>query len=725
MTVTRYATATPVSVDAGRDRFVIGGVDVTHFRGAQTAFPEGLTYTEPFGYGACTFTFERINPCVEKIGVGETHWVREGAGVKIQRADDSGTIIGHDYLGIVAAWRAAGNKLQIDVVGQVTGRLNLLDRQPPTFAMARDMGLWAHDIAVAARVSLSPRFPLTGIKYTNAGGMTELAWAQEVCQMAQTVDGDQWTFMPKVWGQGAAYEFRLKDRTTKHLTLFADGQQIALDLGHDAAESPNVYFGSGTDPDGMRWRNAKYQGLTANVPAPAYPMAGGATFGIGTTDADTIGGDGINTLQWKLHAAGYLNYRDTMATDVVYTDEVGAAVRRMRDDVNLPAGTTMTPAAWDALFDVTRTGYRLIEARVMPLVADKRTQRWLYTADGSLAGHNPDYDPTILEVHRTNDFGDNVTKQRATDYDRGVYSRRTDSNWAGTITLSLGMGGYAGEWGPADVDYLNDPTTGPAHIMPQRDIRPGMNVWLPLFDGGTLLHIAQVAVSADSVTLSVDTQARDALTLDQVIARNADSRRSARREFRSGFRKQPATRATWDEFGGVLAGDVDCPGGQWTVVPVPMGRAGQVNRTDLQVLAATEFCMAVFSEQMTPHRLTRRIGDPFPVNSDDETVWESNSVAQDWADDGTLLYAAGNENQPCGYGARKHKNAAGHVTAAPLTGRHYDTATWSYETPSDEMPVVWLAIYPRNDTTLKAPRYKKGKRRAGQIFYKQDDDASA
>ena len=86
-------------------------------------------------------------------------------------------------------------------------------------------------------------------------------------------------------------------------------------------------------------------------------------------------------------------------------------------------------------------------------------------------------------VHRTIDFGPGVTKAQATAWCVGQAARLAGDHWTGSIDLNGGFGGFTGEWSAGDEPTADD-------IMSQLDIRPGMNAWLPLFDGGTLVHIA-------------------------------------------------------------------------------------------------------------------------------------------------------------------------------------------------------------------------------------------
>lgn len=710
-----YPTARAVSKVAGRDRILIDGVDVTFFRSKVTPFP-GYSLSEPFAYGATTLSFPQIHASHESLGVGELSWVRTGAQVVIQRVDDpladTPTVIATDYIGVVVAKNINGRELSLDVGGWISGRAALRYRPSPLFRQVRDVGLFMANFGQEMGVSFASHTAVvTGVNIANAGDMSSLAWAQQMCSLTQVNETGQYTLMPQTWG-GSRWEFRQKDYATKHLTIYTDDARAVANLSDDASEQPNTYFGKGTAPDGELWQNGRRPGIIQGAP-PVYPMSGGDPMTIGTTDADTTSGSGVFALIEKLNAMGYRDYRIPWSD--TYDSVVAAAVKRLQADAGLSQTGTMTTAAWDALFDLSVTGYSFTDTTIFPILQESAVRQYNYTSNGSIVSKNTVYDPRVLRVDRFIDFGPGVEKSTGIEWAFGAYSRQAAKNWAGTIRLN-GSGAFTGEHDGDDAESLDA-----SDLMPYRDIRPGMNAWLPLFDGGTLVHISGVQVDADGATLTVDTQARDLMELSQVIARDRDASRNIRREWQSANRQGRASGnlITWDEFGGRLAQDVELEGGKWNVVPVVVGQHGQVNRTDIRVTgdligddSETGFCMAVFSRNVTPAYLNRRVGNPFPVNSDGESVWERDSLV-DLYDDGILLYSAGTTDQPCGYWPRKHKGPAGGVTAADVTGRWRDDSPWPYICAPGTAVLVFVAIYPAADGVLKR----------GRLFFKQEDDA--
>jgi hypothetical protein len=697
----------------GRGRILVGGRDVTFFRNVPLVTPTyGLQ--EPFGYAESTLPIPQINPLFETPGEGSLSWCRQFAKVAYQRVFADGTVV-TDYRGEVLAVRSQGGQLTLDIGGQVSGPAGLKNEQPPTRWNTHDVGWWTFGTS-RAFCHMLPRFgPITGIRIAKQGGeFTSLAWLQQAGAMSQ-VGTQQRALMPKVWGENE-WRFDFKDTTTVHATLFLDGVRVSEDLVDDVSERPNTFYGTGVTPDGMRIRNSRYPQAMDAPPAP-YPIAGGATFGVGTTDADTRNGSGITVMQIKMQWAGYIAQRDY--THGTFDDETSRGVKRLQREVGLPRTGTMDSTTWRRLWNSDATGISLKASHIAPLVQDPRVSPWLFSANGSIVGPNPNRVPGFREVSRNYDFGSGIYKHRMIDWCEAQEEKYAGKNWAGTITLN-GVGGFAGKW-----EHGDTPTA--ADVLGLRDFRPGMNVWLPGFNGGTLVHISGVSVtpaqggSPASATLTVDTLARDLLELSEVIKRNRDSRRNIRREWNRENRQHGPNHnlTTFDEFGGVLPGDRRLQGGRWNRVGLVCGQTGTLERVDVQLSnRKTEFYLAVASRPISPAKMRRRAGDPSVVNSDGED-WTQIRKVQDWLDDKTLLYVAGDGNDPLGYGHR-HKYAnktdsSGNPirTSAPVTGHYRDDAGVPYKTPSDRNPLVWLLIWPEHDCTLQS----------GRLLYKSEDDA--
>lgn len=698
--MTTFTTTRALSKEAGRDKITVDGVDVTRFRDIQTPTP-GYLLTEPFAYGATTIEFPQIYPTFEaaSFGTGDLEWVRVGARVVISRTFDSDPEA-IDYVGVVVSIPADGRTLRLECGGEFSGRASTVDVQTQPFRYINDVGHWAALALQTVNLFPSPWYgPTTGIELAQTGGQNLLSWAQFVCTMSQDDDGSQRALMPTTWGS-RAWEFEPKDTTTKHLTAFPDDARVVLRVTNDAAEQPNAWFGSGVSPEGIRWRNAKWPGVFQGTP-DAYPIAGSAPFGLGTTDVDTIDGDGISILQINLQQRGYMPF--TVAPSTTYGAEMVKAVKLLQADAGLTVTGTMTVAAWNALFDLDVTGYDLNGTKVHPLVIDPRVEKFLYSATGTVIGRNPSFDPTVLRVDRTIDFGPGVDKAYARAWCLGQYNRSQGSNWVGTVEFNTGP-----FWG----EHNDESTVTEADVASPRDIRPGMNLWVPYFDGGTLFHISGIDVANGRAVATVDTQARDLMEVREIIERNQGSRRDTRRAWllQNQPSKASGNMVMADENFGILSTNVDLEGDTWNVFPVVAGQHGQINKVDLQTFAdEAEFAVAVFAKKVTRKRLNNRIGNPLVEG--DESVWETADL-EDWWEDNILLYAAGDGAQPCGYGRRRKVNDVGNPTGAPLTGRYIDRATWPYVFAAGTKVLLYVGIYPDRNCKL----------RRGQILWPQLDD---
>lgn len=695
-----YADSRAVARRAGRDRIVVGGVDVTYFRGVQTPFP-GYSLTEPFAYGPTSLSFPQVHAGYEQTGVGDLAWAKKGAKVVLSRVfeDNSETI---DYVGEVASIDPSGRVLRLDVGGQFSGPASMLQEVTQMYRSERDVGRWASLCAARVNLSFDPWFgPDTGIDLTHVGGQSLLSWAQYTCAMSQD-DGLQRAIMPTVWGSDT-WHFPVKDYATVHATAFNDDARVVLTVTDDVSEQPNVVYGTGITPDGVRVTNAKWPHVFSG-PAPDYPMPG--SFGIGTTNGDTTGGDGIDLLYIQLRELGYLPWE--IANTGVYTSAMADAVKKLQRKAGLSQTGTMTEAAWDALWNTNVTGYSINGAYREPLAEDDRVREWDRASNGAILGRNPTYDPNVPRVEVDIDYGPGIRKGAMFRHARGILTRSLGTkNWVGTLRLN-GMSVFAGDQSAADRATLDADD-----MMPMRDVRPGMNIIVPDFDGGTLFHIAGADVDDTGVTLTIDTQARDLLEVREILARNADSRRDPRREWNQANRPAKRSNAliTSDENFGELDRNVHLEGGKWNKIPMIVGQQGQVNRIDMDTTPAAEYAIAIVGKNISVSHMTHKVGNP--LTTGDESVWETADI-QDWFDDRIILLADGDGKQPCGYGRRRKLNDAGNRSTAPLTGRYLNDENFTYYCAAHTEVLVYLFIWPDRDCTLKR----------GKLLYCQLDDAA-
>ncbi len=715
-----YPNLNTVSQVAGVGRVMVDGKDITWFRagsyGDQPTQVPGYTSMEPFAYGASeVLVIPRTNSFFETYGTGELAFLRAGAPVLYQTVDADG--VETDYRGLILAVRTGDDadfpQFQVDVGGEVTGRASLIDRPPTLIRGLRDLGSHVSFLMRGMGFQITPRFPVTGLKYPAEGGVTALSWLEKLCALSQTSEVNQRTIMPTVWG-GSMWKFEPKDLDTIHATLYADGSRISLDLIDDAAEKPNTIYGSGVSPDGERWRNAMYPGYFQGTPDD-YPIVGGAPFGIGTTDADTIDGDGITTLRIKLAWSGLLS--DAKSVGSTYDADVARAVNQLKDNAGLTQDGLMTLATWAALWDLDVVGYSPEGAKVFPLTQAAYVRTYNTSSTGSIIGINDSHIARSLRVDRTIDYGI-CEKETALAHAKTITHRDPDAHeWTGSITLE-DIAVFAGDTTGIDPGDLTA-----ANLMSAHRIRPGMNVILPHFDGGTVLHVSGANRSGKTVRLDVSTRGLDVFDLTQALERNAESRRNIYREWSETNRgvKAPGHFVSRDEKFGKVSQNVALVGGAWNVVEgIVVGQSGTVNYSDLRMSIPTEFCWAVFDKRVAAGTLDGLLGNPFSLDVDGRTVWEHENMDAYFAKR-DLRIVKGQGAQPCGYGWKKGYDSnipegetRGARTANPLTGTDEDAASWTYGTDPIGDPVFYLAIYPLENCELKR----------GRVFSALEDDAT-
>lgn len=669
-----------------RDRVIVDGRDVTYFRGVETGIG-GWEDAEPYGWGPTTLSFPQINPAFERLGVGALAWVRMGATVVVQRVHrDTGAVQATDYRGFIADHRISGNRLSVSVGGELTGQASMMDQQPAIFSYVEDLGAFVARAVRECRVPFDPPDgPTTGIRLRRlAGGTGQLEHLRALASMGQDSRGNQWTVHRDPDG---FYRMRRKNRTTVRGTVYLDDALVVASLTRDITEEPNRIYMTGVDPNGQRVRFAAYPGLTQGAPA-AYPRPGGASFGVGTTNADTTTGDGITVMIARLIVTKFLEDDPRWSSEDTYTQEVAEAVRDLQQQAGVPVTGVMNTTTWAALWDLDATGFSLKWAMIRPAAADPRTQQWRVSGSGAIIGREDRYDPGVRFVDASIDVGSGYTLQQMRAWANREVIDGTSRNWVGTITFATGAL-ISGRHDPGD------PHVTPARVLPARSLRAGDNLWLPLFDGGTLVHVSSVRHQPGGNTVAVvDTRARDAAKVWAVMNRERDSRRSPARDWLESHRAVTARKdiGVWDEVGGQLGSDVGLAGGQWTVIPIVAGQYGTVRRIQTVLSPAREYAVAVFGLPVTAKWLYARLGDPLAAGAQDRYA-ASEAALRHFA----MLYLAGSQDDPAGY----YPRAKGEPGAA-LTGVWDDPASFSYFT--GEQPVLYLAVFPALSSNLKRGR---------------------
>jgi hypothetical protein len=259
-------TGTEVAVDQReasalyrRHRIVVGGKDVTYFRGVQTPMPS-YSLVSPFRYGPGQITFPQIHAAFERPGHGDLTWLSKFATVKVQRVNTDGTVAATDYIGFLSDRNHDGGDVSFSLGGQAEGRAAMVDRAVPIFPGVQDIG----DLVMGA-LQHGVRLPVagtpsTGITLTDTGGGSQLDFITEVLAKSTQKDGTQWTVMPNING---SYHMFQKDTATIDTTVYIDGKRVEESLRRDFTEEPNRVWASGIDVDGKRVRFATFPGLSS------------------------------------------------------------------------------------------------------------------------------------------------------------------------------------------------------------------------------------------------------------------------------------------------------------------------------------------------------------------------------------------------------------------------------------------------------------------------------
>lgn len=634
-----------------RYRVVIGGKDVTYFRGVQVPFPTfGLV--SPLLYGSGTITFPQIHANFERAGHGELTWLKKWARVLIQRVDDSGNVVATDYRGFIADFQHEGRNLTCTLAGEATGRAATQKRPMPIFPTITDIGDQVmNTIDHKLRLPIG-RIPNTGIKTMETGGGWQLDFLAEILAKSTELDGDQWTVMPNAAG---TYRMFQKDTATIAATVYLDGAAVVGNLRRDFTQEPNRVWAQGIDHDGMRIRFAIYPGLTGS---DEFLFAGPYSPG--------DSGDAVTQIIWRLYTVGYID--DTpfgLAWTTAADDPVTEAIKDLQEDRGLSQTGVVNAATWTALFSADKTNYSLRQAGIRPAAQLRYTEAFLRDVTGNIVGVNPLYNRTKPLVDEDLDMGAGFTRRQIHRFSKRRLIDDNEANWAGTITVYTG----------AVIDGTHNPgdPLSSADVRDARSIQPGMNLWLPNWDGGTTIHVSGVNVSAGSVEYTVDTRARDTMPVWERIKRNRQSKMNPARVWDITHRRSGQVDNTGAFYDGGPFGKITrthCPADTWTVLVTPAGRSGTLQLLDTQTdTAEALYALSLWGKQVSTAWLDRNLGDPFS-NQFAKRV-EKNT--KDWQDNRRLLEVWGQKDQPCGYWPRSlDPNAFNLVTQHGATA---DSAT--------------------------------------------------
>lgn len=641
---TDWAPTSVVDAEYGRVQVVVEGVDVTYHLGVPMEFPS-WSRTEPFGSSEATLRFPQITAFHALPA-----WCVPGASVDIRIAKTAGGVVSR-FAGVVVSFGHSEDDgvFTINATGAVMAD-DMQLRQPSFLTAPRDIGdVIAEVLNTAVSRRHSPVSPVvTGCLTSVLGGWEPRVTGYVQQLLATAVSGGrQWT----VRCDERAPVIALKDTTTIQWTVHNGQRGVQIDLAQDWSQAPNVLYGEGIGSDGGRWRNARYPNWRPDD-TPPYPNANPSkTIRVGTTDSMTDTGSGVSDWQRRVGLPATGRFAQVDKRKAI---EVQTAAGIQRDGI-------VGPQTWAATFG-TGSNTGTLECFYMPLAYSPAVMPRLYGPDGDDLGPNPAYSPNTLRVEEKIDFGQGVSKDEGTRAAGEMLARDIHPGWTGTVTF-------------ADVDPQE---------RSRFEIQEGLNGRIRGYRGTDLVvHAAAVDYSEDSVTVTVDTNARDYPTLDAIRdrERNAtDPAKAAVKRLSKG--SVTDARATFD---------AESPAGHiprfalfsnlWSVIRVPFGSYGSVVRTEITTDAAREFSVAVFNQPITAARLLSLVGNPLTA---EENPWSNEDL-----DDAGMLMSWGWYQQPAGYWPGEYSDPDGETTA-PLTGKLVDDASWDYA--STQAPWLWVGL---------------------------------
>lgn len=671
---------TPTSVSRskwGRYQVVIDGTDVSHYRDKRTRV---LSYAsnDPFGDADASLSFPQIT---EFDDLTTVPWWRKGAEVTIRRRHPDGTktIVWEGILASEEPSRTAhclGLLYQLDLY--IQPRLFRDDPVDVGFRIAHAINHRAkhHGFRGAYCVNVETTF---NTRETGVGDQLLTSFIQNILAVTQTAEGKQWTLALEHPHKPVVKLRRYPDDGIDW-TVDNGAPGVTPSLSRDYTTEVNVEYGQGSDAD-CYWENRKFPNLHSDT-APLYPLTLPAVFNPG--DGQT----GFDAFADELRDNGYdMDSGNTYSTADVDT------VEDFQDDAGILVDGIVGPQTWAAAFQPGSHQGDLHGVWVKPLAEDKTVEPFLFNAQGAIVGDNPRWDNTKLRIEKMTLFGDRVPKHYGRAAAKQMLARDKTPGHVGTITLT------------------SDPAEGS-----RRDIQAGQNIKLRRYHGENLdFHIARAEwdESAQSMTLTVDTKARDLMTVASVHQRHrdiADPVGHPKTGWRTGL--QVSDRVQWacEDGAGKIPFHAQF-GGLWTVLRIPAGEFGQIAKINLAagsgltrgilndllsdpppdgyhgyaVPGASKLALAVFSREVTANMLANLLGNPLALNSAGNNPWDDNAdQLTDWG----CQYAAGGPDQAGGF--YPHQDPGG-GSSTGLTGRFVDAAGWPFE--SKHRPWLWVGIY--------------------------------
>jgi peptidoglycan hydrolase-like protein with peptidoglycan-binding domain len=662
-------------------KVVIDGDDISEFRGGLVQI-ESYSYAEPFGDGPARISFSAIVP-QESIASGDPSFVQVGNAIDIMRVDSegdthllwSGEVLGYDVSHDGDSWTWS-----VDATG-VMWLADFQVHKPPTMLDPTDIGslIPAELNRVVGRRYGRIATVSTGILTTQKGSSdsSRLSRAAELLSTATTSTGtNQWTINST--GSRRGYSMRLKDRTTVDWTMRTGQPGCDPQLTLDATQAPNAIYGTGIAPNGYGWGNWFYP-LADNSPYKVYPLDTSplGLIDVGTSDGDTIGGHGVSDLQRRVNETGIAR----VTVDGVYNTSDANAIEIVQRHYGILVDGIVGPQTWAALFPQYASN-ALAGAFRLPIAFNRAIMPRLYRADGSDAGANSYYDASVLRVETDVAYGAGVTKAQAVKFAKAQLARDYPAGWTGSITLTM------------------DPNEGSMY-----DIRAGHNFKLKGWAGSDLLlHISGVEVSPENetVTLTVDSKARDLATLNQILQRNRDNATNPLRLPSRLSRKSRLIADTNVPYDGESAGGIikktALITGLWVYVDVPVSEIGRVAKLELQTDPAMKFSVAFFGNlRVTANQMASRVGNPLTFSSAYGPYDRLNELYPEMG----FIEAFGGPGQAAGYGSGYETSPYGGSTT--ITGTLKNFSGWDYQ--SSQPPFLRVFFWATENGSIDGRLY--------------------
>lgn len=440
---------------------------------------------------------------------------------------------------------------------------------------------------------------------------------------------------------------RTKDTWTTDWTYTVGTPGVTHDLTRDRTVMYNTFYGEGVDQNNCKWRNTKYPNFIDDINNnPVYPGYNFSMFVNQNAPA-------VVTWQRRMQQNGYPINPDG------YFDGYDASIcKKFQAAAGILVDGIVGPQTWTATFDIGSSGGDLRSAYIAPLAIDRRVEPFTYNANGSITGNNAYFDKSMMRIEKYSNYGEKSSKREATISSLNELKRNGDPGYAGTLTLKI------------------DPEEGSRFEM-----KAGQNVLYKGYRGiGILLHISAVEIDFESqtVTLTVDSKARDLMTVSAMIERNRNIGEAPLERTRpqSSTSKQIDEKVVFDcESKAGFIPYLVTPKRLWNVIRIPVGEIGTVVKTELTTaLPAAKFSIGVFDRKITANELAA-LGNP----TDTEDYWKN------FPEDRGLIISWGQKDQMCGY------YPGGESEEDPLTGRFVDTGSWNFWT--EQPPWIYIAIW--------------------------------